>query len=200
METNTEKKILEAATKMFMLKGLEGARMQEIADEAEVTKAMLHYYFRNKQQLFDIIFEEKVKHLFSIISQNMQSDLPLEEKILNFISFEIDFIWSSQQLPLFIILECRKNPEILKTKFKKAPFKQILGNLNQFLKDEIEKGTIRNINTEQLLMSIISLCIYPIIAKPIFEFALDTDDAAYKKLMDERKQVLTDMIINYIKK
>nr|MBP6793720.1 helix-turn-helix transcriptional regulator [Saprospiraceae bacterium] len=64
--SDTEIRIIAAAERIFLLKGLDGARMQDIADEASINKAMLHYYFRNKQQLFDIILDDKISKVFDV--------------------------------------------------------------------------------------------------------------------------------------
>ena len=86
-ELSTEKTILEAAKKVFLDKGFDGARMQEIADEAGINKALLHYYFRSKDKLFDAIFEEAFKQFLPNISDIMVSDISIEEKVFGMPNF-----------------------------------------------------------------------------------------------------------------
>ena len=118
--TSTEQKIMEAAIKVFTAKGMAGARMQDIADEARVNKAMVHYYFRNKQQLFEKVFEGKLKELFSAFEIILQSDKSFEEKIREFVITDITLLSKIPKMPLFVINEVGKNPAILDKLFKKG--------------------------------------------------------------------------------
>ena len=88
----TEQQIFDAATEIFMEKGLTGARMQEIADQAGINKAMLHYYYRSKEKLFDSVFEKVAASLFQKLIISLDNDLPFEEKIRTFYQEHIQFL------------------------------------------------------------------------------------------------------------
>jgi len=119
-DNNTEQQILNAARQVFLEKGLSGARMQDIADKAEINKAMLHYYFKNKELLFETIFQETAGKLFPHFDKLMDSDLNFFDKIRSIVSSYIEMVSQNPYLPLFVISELNKNPEIgLKHFFEK---------------------------------------------------------------------------------
>ncbi len=120
-DINTEYHILEAAKKVFQSKGMDGARMQEIADEAKINKAMLHYYYRSKQLLFEAVFINAFELLAPQLNAILNDDSSIEKKVRNFTSNYISFIIKHPYLPSFIIQELNRNPEfILKLKDQKA--------------------------------------------------------------------------------
>lgn len=197
-DENTEKKILEAAKNVFQSKGMDGARMQEIADKAGINKAMLHYYYRSKQLLFEAVFEDAFSMLAPQLNAILNDDSSIEDKIGNFTSNYISFIIKHPFLPNFVIQELNRNPDfILKMKNKKE-----FPNLEKFKKQvalEVEKGLIRPISAEQLFINILSLNIFPFVAKPLIKAFTNADDKAYKQLMENRKTEVSNFIINSIK-
>lgn len=199
MELSAQERIKLAAAKVFTLKGLEGARMQDIADEANINKAMLHYYFKNKQQLFEMIFEEKVKKIFGALEVLVFSPESFESRIRHFVSQQISIISEFPVMPLFVMLETRKTPDLLSEKFKDIPLQMFRDNFNRMIQDEISKGHIREITMEELLMNVMSLCIYPIIAEPMLKFVMNMNDEKYIQLIEERKNTVTQLIINDLK-
>src|SRR5690349_8196144 len=107
-DLNTQQKILEAAKKVFHQKGLAGARMQDIADEAGINKALLHYYFRNKDMLFEMIFKDAAANLFPKVASIISEDLPLFEKIRKFTKEYLEVVIQNPYLPLFVLNEINK--------------------------------------------------------------------------------------------
>src|SRR5215831_5817845 len=102
---NTEKRILAAAKKVFLTKGMDGARMQDIADAAGINKALLHYYFRSKEKLFEKIFTEAMSGLFPKINSILESEQTVFEKIEMICGEYIDQIQQTPYLPMFILSE-----------------------------------------------------------------------------------------------
>jgi len=198
-ELSAQERIKIAATKVFTLKGLEGARMQDIADEANINKAMLHYYFTNKQQLFEIIFEEKLHKIFGALELLVFSKDPFENRIRTFVEKQISIVLEFPLMPIFVMLEVRKNPGLLEGKFKNIPVNMIRENFRKVIDEEAKSGNIRKITLEELLMNVMSLCIYPIIAEPILKFVLDIGQDRYLALIEERKKSVSDLIINDLK-
>src|SRR6476620_200228 len=98
-EQNTEQKILEAAKKVFLKEGMTGARMQDIADEAGINKAMLHYYFRSKEKLFEKIVTDLPEHFFPRLVKISESDEPLFRKIASCVAEYIDQMRRTPYLP-----------------------------------------------------------------------------------------------------
>lgn len=198
-ELSAQERIKIAATKVFTLKGLEGARMQDIADEANINKAMLHYYFRNKKQLFEIIFEEKLHKLFGAMELLIFSKDAFENRIRAFVEKQISIVLEFPVMPIFVMLEVRKNPELLEGKFKNIPLDVIRDNFRKVIDGEVMSGNIRRISLEELLMNVMSLCIYPIIAEPILKYVLDLNQESYFELIEARKKSVSDLIINDLK-
>jgi AcrR family transcriptional regulator len=195
---NTESLILEAAKSIFQTKGMDGARMQEIADEAGINKAMLHYYYRSKQMLFEAVFKNAFSLLAPQLNTVLNDDSSIEEKVRNFSSNYISFIEKHPYLPNFIIQELNRNPDfILKMKENNG-----LPNLDKFKKQvafEVEKGHIRKIDAEQLFVNILALNVFPFIAKPLIQNLIEADDAAFQQIIAARKTAVADFIINSIK-
>jgi AcrR family transcriptional regulator len=196
----TEQKILSAATDVFQTKGMDGARMQEIADKAGINKAMLHYYYRSKQKLFEAVFTGAIKLIVPKIVKIIDTDEHLFDKIRKFTGDYISFITAHSYIPLFIINELSRNPEIIKKVLANKVDSQIEQKLIDQINDLIEKGEIKPINPEQLLLDIVSLSIFPVMAKSLLSSILQKDDNAYQKLIEERKHYVAEFIINSIKK
>ena len=127
-DNKTEEQILEAAQKIFQAKGMDGARMQEIADKASINKAMLHYYYRSKQLLFEAVFKKSFALLAPQLNAILNDDSSLEDKIKNFTHNYISFIIKHPYLPNFIIQELNRNPEFIKKIKKNVAFP----NINKF--------------------------------------------------------------------
>lgn len=197
-DENTEEKILNAAKNVFQSKGMDGARMQEIADNAGINKAMLHYYYRSKQLLFEAVF----KNAFSLLSPQLNTilndDSSIEDKIKNFTFNYISFIIKHPYLPNFIFQELNRNPDFISKIQKTIGFP----NIDKFKKQlhvEIEKGILIPIKAEQLLINILALNIFPFIAAPLIKTITNSDNKAYKELIEVRKTEVSSFIINSIK-
>jgi AcrR family transcriptional regulator len=200
MNISTEEKILIAAKKIFTRKGYAAARMQEIADTAEINKGLLHYYFKSKEKLFRAVFEEAFAKLTREINYIFESDLSLFEKIEGFVNKYIDQMIDNPYLPAFVINELNQNQEafikdILGRKEKPNPFK-----LLTTIQTEVNKGTIRPINPVQLVLNMISMCVFPFVAKPLLQGVVNIDDETYMQMMDMRKKEIVEFIINAIEK
>ncbi|WP_297703718.1 TetR/AcrR family transcriptional regulator [uncultured Eudoraea sp.] len=197
-DTNTEHIILKAAKRVFQNKGMDGARMQEIADEAKINKAMLHYYYRSKQLLFEAVFNNAFMLLAPQLNAILNDESSVEEKIRNFTTNYISFISKHPYLPTFIIQELNRNPDfVLKMKDKKG-----FPNIEKFKKEinvEIQKGILKPIKGEQLFINIMALNIFPFVAAPLIKAFVNIDDKGYKQLVEDRKTEVADFIINSIK-
>jgi AcrR family transcriptional regulator len=197
-DTNTENQILEAAKSIFQSKGMDGARMQEIADKAGINKAMLHYYYRSKQMLFEAVFKHSFLLLAPQLNKILNDDSSVEEKIRNFTFNYISFIIKHPYLPNFIIQELNRNPGFAES-LKHAEGFPNIEKFKQQLNDEIEKGIIKPIKAEQLFINILALNVFPFIGKPLLKTLINVDDATFKQLIENRKTEVADFIINSIK-
>lgn len=200
IDQSTEQVILEAAKKVFVRKGMAGARMQDIADEAGINKALLHYYFRNKEKLFEMIFMEAAAKLFPRINAIFNSDQPLFEKIESFCDEYISIVMENPYLPLFVLNEINQDPEYFLQKVWKGNSKPNPSKFLEQIEREVKKGTIKRTSPLHLLMNLISMTIFPFVAKPMFQKNLGLDELQFRSVMEQRKNEIPKFIIDAIKK
>lgn len=162
MSENKESVILKAATEEFLEKGLDGSRTVSIARRAGVTHAMLHYYFRTKEQLFNRIIEDKLHILAeSILSIFKDYDAPLKERLERGIAAHFDFLKDNPEIPRFIIRDMNRiNDELIKTMLPKA-----LPIWDEAKKMQLELGT--DIEVYQLALHIVSQNVFPFLMLPV---------------------------------
>jgi AcrR family transcriptional regulator len=197
-DSSTEEKILAAARKIFLNKGMDGARMQDIADEAGINKALLHYYFRSKDKLFEQIFLEVASSMLPRIFSIFQSDDTLFTKIEKFCDTYITQEIKTPYVPIFILNEVNRQPQ--------AFLKKVLGNtsppvekLLQQIEQETKAGLIKPIDPLQLLLNTLSLCIFPFLASPMIQLLTGMEAKNFRALMEERKKLVPQLIIESIK-
>ena len=197
-DTSTEFQILTAAKSIFQRKGMIGARMQEIADEAGINKAMLHYYYRSKQLLFEAVFKKAFSLLAPQLNEVMNSDDSIFDKVKNFTHNYISFVIKHPYLPNFIIQELNRNPEFIQKLMTEKHFPSI-DKFRTQINEKVAEGVLRPIKAEQLFINILALNIFPFIAKPLLQSIINANDTEYKQLMEERKTEVANFIINAIK-
>ena len=196
-DLSTEQVILNAAITIFQKKGMSGARMQEIADEANINKAMLHYYYRNKQQLFEAVFMQAFQKLAPQLNLIFASEVGVNEKIRRFTASYIDFILENPYLPSFIVQELNNNPEFV-VKFMSHKGKPDPKPFLRQIEEEIKAGNIKNIPPKQLLLNLLSLTIFPFVGEMMIKVIMRISDSEFKKLMEERKTLIAEQLINSI--
>lgn len=202
MTKTTEEIIMDAAIKVFTRGGYAAARTSDIAREAGINRALLHYYFRDKQTIFNLIFEGRFKEFFGGLFQVMQSEDSLEEKIRKIINHEIGTLILHPDLPRFIAIEVASRPELLVeygTKLGLNP-RMLIARFEELTRAEIAKGNIRDIDPKQLLINIMSLSIYPFVAQPIIRVMMQMDPVMFQQSMERRKQEVFEFVMNAIKK
>ncbi|HKK44244.1 MAG TPA: TetR/AcrR family transcriptional regulator [Balneolaceae bacterium] len=192
----TEELIFEAAREVFQKYGYYGARMQDIADEAGINKSMLHYYFRSKDKLFQEVYQKEMGEFMPVIMKLLNSDQSLNEKIENIIDAYYSHWHSNPKLIPFIIIEMNLNPE---------RFRKFIQNKHDFptkfgkqLHQLVEEEKIMPIAPEQLLVSIVSLTLFPFVGKTMISSLFDLDDPGYEQFMEDRKKLLPTFILNAI--
>ncbi len=193
-ETSTEQIIKEAARKIFVRKGYAGARMQEIAEEAGINKALLHYYYRTKDKLFESIFSEIFDQMVVQLKQTITTDKPLVEKLDDFVDRYISTIEQNPHVPLFIVNEIAQNPDRFVEKIKSREMFPEIADFFQQMMMEMEKGNIREMHPLHFFMNVLSLCAFPFIAKPMVKAISGMDDATWSALMENRKEEVKNFI------
>jgi len=197
-EKNTEKKILEAAKIVFIEKGKDGATMQSIADKAGINKALLHYYFRSKDKLFNKIVELTIHHFLPRIEKAFLSDLDFFERIRIVIKEYITILSNNPFIPAFILHEVNRNPEgILKLVMDSGIRFDLIAKKIDI---EIQRGIINISSPQHFLANLLSLCIFPIAARPLLQpIIFSNDKIAYDQFIEERKTQTADFFIQAIK-
>ena len=205
-KNNTEQLILEAAEQEFFAKGFGGARTAVIAEKAGVTHAMLHYYFRKKEYLFERIVAKNISLLAQTITAAMgNSDLPIVERLKSGIAAHFDLIAANPQLPRFFLNEVLSRPEhyhIMYERIKEVSEK--LATLQKDVDEASGRGEIEQVDIRMLLISLLSLNVFPFIAyafiEPVSNELLGGMMADREKYLAMRKAENTEMIMRRIKK
>lgn len=202
-EKTTEELILDAAMKVFTRKGFAAARMEEIAREAGINRALLHYYHRDKQTMFNRIFESRFKEFFKGLFVIFESDnISLFEKIKRMVDHEISTLIKHPDLARFIITEIAQSPDLLLEYGKKLGVnpRMFIEAFEKQVAKEVDAGMINPIEGKQLLMNIMSLCIYPFVARPIIQTMMTLNENNFYDMAEQRKKEVSEFIINAIKK
>ena len=198
-----EQQILAAAEQEFLTRGYDGARTTSIAQAAGVTHAMLHYYFRTKEQLFERIVDEKFKTMsHSMFAIMGDPSLPIVERIKGGIEAHFDFVAQNPLLPRFVINEIISRPERYDVLYKRVG--AIIDNVYRGLQSEInrsaERGEIERVDIKMLFISIMSLNIFTFLAYPFMEPLMGELMANRERFLAERKAENIETILRRIKK
>jgi AcrR family transcriptional regulator len=189
-ETNIEQMILETAERLFLEKGFAMTSTTQIAKEVGCNQAMVHYYFRSKEKLFEAIFEKKIKMLVAPFLQPSDNTIPFTQRLTRLIETHFDIIKANPGIPFLFFNELLTNPvrlEAFKNRIADLP-QSVLGKLGNDLRTEIEKGTIRPMSTIDLLMTIVSLNITIFLMLPLLRNAFVIGDKEVTELIEKRKQ------------
>ncbi|TXD84420.1 TetR/AcrR family transcriptional regulator [Subsaximicrobium wynnwilliamsii] len=197
-DENTEEQILVAAKTVFQTKGMDGARMQHIADEAGINKAMLHYYFRSKQLLFEAVFNQAFSLLAPQLNIILNDESSIEDKVKNFTVNYTTFMMKHPYLPNFIIQELNRNEDFI-VKLKENTGFPNLDKFKAQVDAEINDGLLNPIDADQLFVNIIALNIFPFLGKPLIKAFTNKDEQDYETFVESRKTEVANFIINSIK-
>lgn len=185
----TEDLIKEKAKLLFFQKGFLNATTQEIADEAGVNRALIHYYFRSREHMLDIILQETIQEKRIRVRAILSSSSPFRVKIANYINALVDLGLKYPYLENFIIHETARNPERAKELCSRDRVKT-----SDLLRDELEleiaAGRLAPISAEHFMINLSALTNYPLLAKGILQTIHGMSDNAYRKFLAERKRVI----------
>jgi AcrR family transcriptional regulator len=197
----TEKAILDSARRVFTRKGYAAARMDDIAKEAGINRALLHYYFRSKERMFEKIFIERISQFFGGLVAILNSEASLTEKIRHIIDHDITTFQQHPDLPLFILQELSLNPDRLSRFMQEAGVspKTVIDSFSAQVKKATRNGEVRATDGTHLLIHIMSMCVYPFVARPILRLALEVDEEGFRAVMEKRKAEVTEFVLRSIK-
>lgn len=198
-DKQTELKIFETATEVFTEKGMDGARMQEIADRAGINKSLLHYYFRSKEKLFNKVFEKIASNLFEKFAPLLEKNLSLEDKIRYFFREHIELLMKNPGLPAFVLNEIKRNPERIRMLVRNADVKKIWNTLWGLHSEEFERYNITQEIFPQLMTSIASLSVFPFMGKELISVILEAFDQDFVNYIENRKEYTAEFVIRALK-
>ena len=193
----TEQKILDAAHVVFVRRGSAGARMQEIAAEAGVNQALLHYDFRTKEHLAKAAFERAAMQLMPAVIRIIASDGELEDKVTRIVDLYLDQLTRAPYLPGYIISEVTHHPErvrqLIATLSGLAPEdirSRVFGALKTQIDERVARGAMQPIAPQTFMVNLMSLCVFPFAAAPMLKAVTGMDDDAFAAFIDRRRREL----------
>lgn len=204
----TERRILDAARRVFTARGSAGARMQEIAAEAGVNQALLHYYFRSKELLAHAVFKEAAGKLFPGVLRILSADVPLETRVEQVVHHYIDTLREHPFLPGFVLGELSFNPDRLAMltegmgiagAAQVAQREQAFARLDAELARRAAAGEFRRISGEQFVTNLAALCVFPFAARPMLATMLQLDATGWERFLDTRRVELPSFILNSLR-
>ena len=200
--SGTERRILEAAGRVFVRRGTAGARMSEIAEEAEVNQALLHYYFSSKAELARAVFMRAARQFFPRVLATLASDSTLEEKVGRVAEIEIDFLLEHPQLPGYVLSELSHHPERAEELFEALSgsrvgdaVPRVMRRLGAQIDAAVEAGELRPIEPQIFVVNLIALCIFPFAARPMVSIISGVDASGFEAMMEQRKQELPEFFL-----
>ena len=200
-DTDTRDRILDAARTAFRERGTAGARMQEIADAAGVNKALLHYYFRNKETLARGVFLREMQHLVRPVFGVLGSERPLRAKVEAVVALYLDTLSAMPGLPAYVLSEIHYHPERLADFLSEVAGADprgladgVFAVVGRQIDEEVAAGRMTRIRPEEFVVNLISLCVFPFAAAPLLRFMLG-GEAPLEELMARRRETLPDVFL-----
>lgn len=205
-DPDTESRILEAARRVFVQRGTAGARMQEIAAEAQVNQALLHYYFGTKDALAERVFLDAAAGLVAALSLMPDPSATLEQSLERFVSAYIETVRTSPFIPAYLLAEAHQHPERMAALMQKAVgvvpsalADAVLPRVDAMIGTRVAAGLMRPIAARQFLVNVLSLVVFPFVARPMLNAAFGFDDQSFNDFLDERRRELPGFILNALR-
>ena len=180
--------------------------MAEIAEEAGVNQALLHYYFRSKERLSAAVFEQIASRVFPALTQTLGADISLDDKIDRLVAVYLDSLSRHPFLPGYLLSELHHHPERLPQLLAKAigaepggVLPSLFQQLGRQINERVAAGTMRPIAPEQFAINLISLCIFPFAARPMLRLVFGMDDGAFAHFIEQRKTELPAFFRNALR-
>ncbi len=200
-DNQTRTKIFKAASEVFEEKGFDGARMQEIADHAGINKALLHYYFGTKDQLFGAVFQVLLGKMFEKIVSIFMEDISFKEKIRRFFDEHIEILIKNQKLPIFLLNELAHNPELARGLKETLPYDHLRNFVFKKHAKELKGYGIKKEDMPQLMLTIVSFSVFPFAARDMITLMMPevSDNKKFIAFMRDRKEFAADFVITALK-
>lgn len=194
-DCKTEQHIKDTARHIFLKEGKMLATTQEIADAAGVNRTLLHYYFRSRDMLFNIVFTEALTKLREQLHEVISSKVEFRQKVEKLLDVFYGDLTELPYLETFITLQLNQEPHKYEEMFIHIPGgKERIKDFLKEIQQEMEKGTIPVMKPINYFINIFALMAYPYVARPVFKNMLDLSEAAYNKLLPERKEIILSLL------
>jgi AcrR family transcriptional regulator len=205
-DRDTEQRILDAAHVVFLRRGTAGARMQEIAKEADVNSALLHYYFRSKERLAEAVFQRAAMQLMPAVIRILGSDAELDAKVQQVVDAELQQLQKTPYLPGYILSELTHHPERARQLFSTMTgltpadigtrvFKVLGAQINR----RVKAGTMHPIAPEQFAINLLALCVFPFAARPMVMALAGLDQAGFDHFIERRRRELAPFFLRALR-
>jgi TetR/AcrR family transcriptional regulator len=189
LQTETEQKIVASAERLFYQKGKAGTSMQDIADDAGINRTLLNYYFRSKDQLFEAVFRNALSRFVPSLAAMLKSDMSFREYVPRLIHTVIDAMLENPQIPIFVLQELSSNPDRMPQIIREMGIDPM--HAVQKIMKEKDPVFLGEQDARQMIINLLSLCIFPFAARPVFtEILFQGDSQAFIRAMQERKSSL----------
>ena len=198
--SKTELQILASAEKLFLQKGFRSTSTTDIARDAGCNQAMIHYYFRTKENLFNRIFHAKFETVMDFIDRSLRDDKDIFGNLQCIIGAYFDFLSDNPRLSYFILEELAENPQrrkYVRTVFLASPARQqVYSRFRHMVGNAVQDGEIRDIDPIDLILDGISLVAFSFISAPIFSDLLGRDPGEARAYLDHRRDEVTTLLLN----
>jgi|AntRauTorcE11897_2_1112592.scaffolds.fasta_scaffold10128_1 AcrR family transcriptional regulator len=193
-----QQEILEAALQEFTKEGISGARLQAVANNIGVTKAMIHYYFDTKDKLFEEVFKGASETLMTGLMDTLEESMPLFKKIEAFIDRAVDRFSDKPELTGFVVNELNRHPEMTEAIFLDV-CKYDASIFDEQIKEAASDYEIAPVNSLQVTANMLSLCMFPYCGNGFLQsiFRME-DDQNYEAFLEKRREVIKDTVINWL--
>jgi len=205
-DRDTEQRILDAAHAVFLRRGTAGARMQEIAKEAGVNSALLHYYFRTKERLAQAVFQRAAMQLMPAVIRILGSDVDLEAKVEQVVDVELQQLQKAPYLPGYVLSELTHHPERVRQLFATMTGvtptevgKRVFKVLGAQITARVKAGRMHPIAPEQFAINLLALCVFPFAARPMVMALAGFDQAGFNQFIERRRRELAPFFLRALR-
>ena len=197
--SDVEIKIIEAANKVFLQFGVEASTMQQIAQEADISRTALHYYFRNKSQLYDCIIEILSNRIIPKLSSIILSDASVVEKVEMFIDNYIDLVMEFPMVPGFVLAEMQKNTNRVLNVIENKLMDTDIVAFQLQMKKEIEENLLNDVTLIDIISNVMGLCVFPVVGRALYlKFVFEGDKDDYMRYLNGRKKVVAEVVRRWL--
>jgi AcrR family transcriptional regulator len=186
-------RILDAADAVFIRRGIDGARMQEIADRARVNKALLHYYFQSKIGLARAVWLRIAASFVPGVLEMLASDISLDEKIERFVDTYHAVLTRHPYLMVFALSEAARRPELVHDFYsaeRRRAARRMIGKLREQISARTKRTKSRPVSAEQFFVTLVGSCLFPFASRALLVEVVGLDPAKVQDFMERRRKDL----------